>query len=83
MEVQIINEDTKTVVPVRIIDNEDYTFSVELTPPLTGTYTTNLTYGGLKVPTPKKTVIKPAVDVSKIQVEGLESSKKPEILFES
>jgi filamin len=60
---------------VKVIDNDDNTYTVELTPDLAGTYTTNLTYGGLKVPFNKKTVISPTVDVSKVQVEGLEQSK--------
>lgn len=58
-----------------MIDNEDNTYTVELTPELAGTFTTNLTYGGLKVPFNKKTVISPTIDVSQVQVEGLEQSE--------
>lgn len=75
MEVNVVNDVTKQVVPVTVIANEDNSYTVELTPELAGTYTTNLTYGGLKVPFGKKTVISPTVDVSKVQVEGLEQSK--------
>lgn len=75
MEVSVINDATRQLVPVKVIDNEDNTYTVELTPDLAGTYTTNLKYGGLKVPFNKKTVISPTVDVSKVQVEGLEQSK--------
>ena len=75
MEVSVINDATKQAVPVTVIDNEDNTYTVELTPDLAGTFTTNLTYGGLKVPFNKKTTISPTVDVSKVQVEGLEQSK--------
>ena len=79
MEVSVINDATKQAVPVNLIDNEDNTYTVEITPEAPGTYTTNLTYGGLKVPFNKKTVITSAqtstVDVSKVQVEGLEQSK--------
>jgi filamin len=71
----VMNDVTKQPVPVRIIDNEDNTYSVEVTPEQAGTYTTNLTYGGLKVPFNKKTVISSTVDVSKVQVEGLQQSK--------
>ncbi|CRL07144.1 CLUMA_CG020139, isoform A [Clunio marinus] len=74
LEATVINDITKQPVPVQIIDNEDNTYTVELTPDLAGTYTTNLTYGGLKVPLTMKSVISPTVDVSKVQVEGLESS---------
>ena len=59
----------------QVIDNEDNTYTVEITPDLAGTYSTNLTYGGLKVPFNKETVISPTFDVSKVQVEGLENSK--------
>lgn len=76
---KVFNDATKQLVPIQLIDNEDNTYTVELTPELAGTYTTNLTYGGLKVPFNKKTVIGPTVDVSKVQVEGLEQSKLTDI----
>lgn len=79
LEVSVINDATKQAVPVTVIDNEDNTYTVELTPDLAGTFTTNLTYGGLKVPFNKKTTISPTVDVSKVQVEGLEQSKSKNI----
>lgn len=72
---QVVNDATKQVVPINLIDNEDNTYTVELTPELAGSYTTSLKYGGLKVPFTKKTVISPTIDVSKVQVEGLEQSK--------
>lgn len=75
LNVNVVNDVTKQPVPVQLIDNEDNTYTVELTPDAPGTYTTNLTYGGLKVPFNKKTTISPSVDVSKVQIEGLEQSK--------
>lgn len=75
MQVNVTNDATKQLVPITLIDNEDNTYTVELTPDAPGTFTTNLTYGGLKVPFNKKTVISPSVDVSKVQVEGLSQSK--------
>lgn len=75
LEAIVVNDSTGMTVPTRIIDNEDNTFLVECTPQNTGSYTTNLKYGGLKVPLSKKTSVKPSVDVSKVQVEGLEPSK--------
>lgn len=75
MEVNVLNDVTKQPVPVQLIDNEDNTYTVEVNPEAPGTYTTNLTYGGLKVPFNKKTVISPVADTSKVQVEGLEQSK--------
>ncbi|XP_070493670.1 filamin-A isoform X2 [Chironomus tepperi] len=78
LEVSVVNDATKQAVPINLIDNEDNTYTVEITPEAPGTYTTNLNYGGLKVPFNKKTVITSAqtstVDVSKVQVEGLEQS---------
>jgi filamin len=75
LEVNVVNDATKQAIPVKVIDNEDNTYTVELTADLAGTFTTNLTYGGLKVPFNKKTTVSPSVDVSKVQVEGLEQSK--------
>lgn len=75
MDINVIHDDTKQPVPTRVIDNLDGTFSVEVIPPASGTYTTNMTYGGLKVPYAPQVFIKPSVDVSKIKVDGLESSK--------
>ncbi|XP_062534607.1 filamin-A isoform X3 [Armigeres subalbatus] len=72
LEVNLIHEETKQKVPVRIIDNDDNTYAVEIIPPLAGTYTTNLVYGGLNVPLAPKVSVNPAVDVSKIKVDGLE-----------
>lgn len=42
---------------------------------MAGSYTTNLVYGGLKVPVAPKVTVNPVVDVSKIKVDGLEPSK--------
>lgn len=75
LEVSIVNDTTGAPVPIRVIDNEDNTYQVECTPQNSGSYTTNLKYGGLKVPVSKKTTVKPTVDVSKVHVEGLEPSK--------
>lgn len=75
MEVAIIHDETQTKVPYRILNNDDNTYSVEVIPPLSGSYTTNLLYGGLKVPATPKVVVNAPVDVSKIKVDGLEPSK--------
>lgn len=75
LEVHLIHDQTNKEVPVRIIDNEDNTFSVEVIAPETGSYTANLIYGGLKVPVSPKVHVKPIVDVSKVKVDGLEPSK--------
>lgn len=75
LEVNLIHDETQSKVPVRILDNEDSTYSVEVIPPMAGSYTTNLVYGGLKVPVAPKVTVNPVVDVSKIKVDGLEPSK--------
>lgn len=80
LEVNVVNDTTKQLVPIKLIDNEDNTYTVELSPDLPGTYTTNLTYGGLKVPFNKKSVVSSAIDVSKVKVEGLEQSKSNETI---
>lgn len=71
-----MHEDTNKEIPVRVLDNEDNTYTVEVIPPAIGSYSTNLTYGGLKVqPSAPKVYVTPAIDVSKIKVDGLEPSK--------
>jgi filamin len=77
LKVEVIHDETKKPVPVRIIDNDDSTYAIEVTATMVGSYTTNLTYGGLKVPVSPKSFVSPPVDVSKIQVDGLEESKYP------
>ncbi|XP_052890939.1 filamin-A isoform X3 [Anopheles moucheti] len=74
LEVNLVHEESKQKIPVRIIDNNDNTYAVEVIPPLAGTYSTNLLYGGLKVPLSPKVTVSPPVDVSKIKVDGLEPS---------
>ncbi|XP_035902994.1 filamin-A isoform X4 [Anopheles stephensi] len=74
LEVNLVHEESKQKVPVRIIDNNDNTYAVEVIPPLAGTYSTNLLYGGLKVPLSPKVTVSSPVDVSKIKVDGLEPS---------
>lgn len=78
LDVQIIHDESQIEVPFRLIDNKDNTYTVELTPPETGSYTTNLHYGGLKVPSVPKVTITPTVDMSLIKVDGLEPSKLKE-----
>lgn len=71
----LIHEETNKEIPVRVLDNEDNTYTVEVIPPTIGSYSTNLVYGGLKVPVSPKVQVTPAIDVSKIKVDGLEPSK--------
>ncbi|XP_063707051.1 filamin-A isoform X3 [Culicoides brevitarsis] len=74
LKVQVIHDETKKEIPTRVLDNGDNTYSVELSPTEAGSYTTNLFYGGLKVPTSPKTIVNPPIDVTKVKVDGLEPS---------
>lgn len=79
LTLKIFNEDTYEEVVVRIIDHEDKTYTVELVPPTSGTYTLHMTYGGSEVPGTYRVEVTSLVDVSKIKVDGLESSKLSKI----
>ncbi|KAK0098975.1 hypothetical protein PV326_011999 [Microctonus aethiopoides] len=60
---------------ISLTDNEDGTYTVDYVAPQPGTHTVNLKYGSLKVPQcPIKINVQPHVDVSKIKVDGLEST---------
>lgn len=62
-------------IPLEITDNEDDTYLVDYTVPSTGDYTLHCKYGGIQVPqSPLKIRVPPNVDVSKIKVDGLETS---------
>ncbi|XP_014220678.1 filamin-A isoform X3 [Trichogramma pretiosum] len=59
-------------LPISLTDNDDGTYTVDYVAPKPGTYTANLTYGGLKVPKcPIKINVQPHVDVNKVKVNGL------------
>lgn len=75
LEIHLLNNETGSELPCRVIDNEDGSFAVEVIPPTVGTYTTNMKYGGLTVPLAPTVRVTPVVDVSKIQVDGLEESE--------
>lgn len=63
-------------VPVKTIDNQDGTFTVEYEPKSPGTYTVLVYFANKEVPqSPIKVKIEPNIDVSKVKVIGLEPSK--------
>ncbi|XP_051163533.1 filamin-A isoform X2 [Leptopilina boulardi] len=71
LEVTLKNPEGRDL-PISLTDNEDGTYVVDYCPPTPGPYTVNLNYGGLKVPnTPLKVDVQPALDVSKVKVDGL------------
>lgn len=78
IEAFIVHEETNQEVPVKLRDNNDGTFSADYLPKDVGTYNVNLLYSGEPVPlTPIKVHVLPAIDISKVKVDGLEPSKYP------
>lgn len=76
LDVNVVNEETRQPVPIKLTDNEDGTYTVDYETLQSGLHTITLHYGGKLVPsTPIKIKVKPNVDVSKIKVDGLEPSK--------
>ncbi|XP_044015833.1 filamin-A isoform X3 [Aphidius gifuensis] len=74
LEVDMTGPDGKNL-PLTLTSNEDGTYTVDYSAPQQGPYKVDMTYGGLKVPQcPLKVHVQPSVDVSKIKVDGLESS---------
>lgn len=70
------NEDTRQIVPIKLSDNEDGTYTVDYEATQSGNHTVTIHYGRVLVPsTPIKFKVHPNVDVSKIKVDGLEPSK--------
>lgn len=74
LEVEVIHEETKAKIPVKIINNDNI-YTIELVPLKTGIYRTNLFYAGIEVPFDKSVYVFPIVDLSKIQISGLTPSK--------
>lgn len=62
-------------VPVRVVDNKDKTFKVEFNPDVVGTLTATVSYANQ--PVPKSPFRVTSVDVSKVVVKELPSSKSP------
>lgn len=63
-------------VPVKTIDNQDGTFTVQYEPKTPGVYTVLVYFANKEVPqSPIKVKVEPSIDVSKVRVVGLEPSK--------
>ncbi|KAG7210743.1 hypothetical protein KM043_012240 [Ampulex compressa] len=74
LDVAMINPEGREI-PLSLTDNEDNTYTVDYVAPQPGNYLVNLNYGGSKVPhCPIKLNVQPHVDVSKVKVDGLEST---------
>lgn len=63
-------------VPFTIDDNQNGTFTIGYTAKLPGVHCISVLFGDNEIPiSPIKVNVEPSVDVSKIRVEGLETSK--------
>lgn len=62
-------------IPVHVVDNKDRTFRVEFSTSVVGTLTATVSYGNR--PVPKSPFKVTSVDVSKVVVKELPSSKQP------
>ncbi len=63
-------------VPFTIDDNQNGTFTIGYTAKLPGIHCISVLFGENEIPvSPIKVNVEPSVDVSKIRVEGLETSK--------
>lgn len=70
-----LRSDKGVEVPLQVADNEDGTYLVDYVAPSPGNYTLNCLYGGAQVPqTPMNINVSANVDLSKIKVDGLETS---------
>ena len=76
-DISIALTDTKNQdVPFTIDDNQDGTFTIAYTAKLPGMHCISVLFGDSEIPaSPIKVNVEPSVDVSKIRVEGLETSK--------
>lgn len=71
-----LKSDNGLEIPLDVINNEDGTYLVDYVAPSAGDYTLNCRYEGVQIPQcPLKIRVPPNVDVSKIKVDGLETSK--------
>ena len=63
-------------VPVKTTDIKDNKFRIDFEPQTVGEYKAVVFFAGQEVPqSPYKIQVKPSVDVSKVQVQGLDDSK--------
>ena len=68
-------------VPVHTTDNKDNTFRIDFEPTTVGTYSASVFFADQEIPTsPYKIKVEPSIDVSKVQVQGLDDSKSARVL---
>lgn len=76
LEVHVIHDGSKTEIPVKLIKNNNNVYTVDVTPLKAGKYTTNLIYGGVPVPFTKHVYVGSNIDISKVMVQGVKTSKQ-------
>ncbi len=76
-DISIALTDTKNQdVPFTIDDNQDGTFTIAYTPKLPGVHCISVLFGENEIPiSPLKVNVEPSIDINKIRIEGLETSK--------
>lgn len=76
-DISIALTDTKNQdLPFTIDDNQDGTFTITYTPKLPGVHCISVLFGDSEIPiSPIKVNVEPSVDINKIHIEGLETSK--------
>ena len=63
-------------VPVKTTDQQDNTFKVEFEPQSVGQFNASVFFADQEIPSsPYRINVQPSVDVSKVQIQGLEDSK--------
>ena len=63
-------------VPVTTTDQKDNTFRIEFEPQTVGQYNASVFFADQEIPSsPYRVNVKPSVDVSKVQIQGLDDSK--------
>jgi len=76
-DISIALTDTKNQdVPFTIDDKQDGTFTIAYTAKLPGLHCISVLFSDNEIPiSPIKVIVEPSVDVNKIRIEGLETSK--------
>lgn len=63
-------------IPFTINDNQDGTFTIGYTPKSPGVHCISVLFADNEIPiSPLKITVEPTIDVNKIRIEGLETSK--------
>jgi hypothetical protein len=63
-------------LPFTIDDNQDGTFTINYTPKSPGVHCISVLFGDNEIPiSPIKVNVEPSIDINKIRIEGLETSK--------